>query len=236
MKRPVSFFTQYRLLLAKDLRQELKTRAMLADMGFYAVLVLLVLGVASTADEAGESVSQLAGGLVWVVIVFSALLGLARSFAHEREAAALEGVMLAPIDRSVVYLAKLSANLVFLAIVELVVLPLFWLFLLGGAPLAETFPFTVLALAAGSFGVSAVGTMLATLSMRARGGEVLLAVLFIPLIFPLLYACVAATSAAFAGGEGWMEAFAPAMVMMCAYDLVMTLVSWVLYDFALENG
>ncbi len=239
MKRPPSLFTQYRLLVAKDLRHELETRSMLADTGLYAVLVLLVLGVAATsgdASDAGGAVAQLAGGLVWVVIVFSALLGLARSFTHEREAGALEGVMLAPIDRSLVYLAKLSANLVFLALVEIVVLPLFWLFLLGGAEVSETFPFTVLAIAAGSFGVSAAGTMLATLSMRARGSEVLLAILFIPLAFPLLYAAVAATSAAFAGGAGWMDAFAPGMVMMCAYDVVMALVSWVLYDFALESG
>ena len=144
--------------------------------------------------------------------------------------------MLAPIDRSAVYLAKLSANLVFLVLVEVVVLPLFWLFLLGGAPLAESFPFTIAAIVAGSLGVSSAGTMLATLAMRARGGEVLLAVLFIPLAFPLLYACVAATSAAFAGGQGWTDAFVPAMVMICAYDLVMTLVSWVLYDFTLESG
>ncbi len=236
MKRPVSFFTQYRLLVAKDLRQELKTRSMVADMGFYAVLVLVVLGVAASRDGGSEAVSQLAGGLVWVVIVFSALLGLSRSFSHEREAGALEGVMLAPIDRSVVYLAKLSANLVFLAIVELVVLPLFWLFLLGGAELPATFPSTVLAIAAGSLGISAVGTMVATLALRARGGEVLLAILFIPLAFPLLYACVAATSAAAAGAAGWMDAFAPAMALACAYDLVMVLVSWVLYDFALESG
>ena len=236
MRRATSSFTQYRLLVAKDLRQELKTRSMLADMGLYAVLVLLVLGVAASRDSGSEAVLHLAGGLVWVVIVFSALLGLSRSFAHEREAGALEGVMLAPIDRSAVYLAKLSANLVFLVLVEVVVLPLFWLFLLGGAPLAESFPFTIAAIVAGSLGVSSAGTMLATLAMRARGGEVLLAVLFIPLAFPLLYACVAATSAAFAGGQGWTDAFVPAMVMICAYDLVMTLVSWVLYDFTLESG
>ncbi len=234
--RAPSFFAQYRLLLAKDLRQEFKTRSMLADMGFYALLVLVVCGVASSRDGGSDAVSQLAGGLVWVVIVFSALLGLSRSFSHEREAAALEGVMLAPVDRSVIYLAKLSANLVFLALVEVVVLPLFWLFLLGGAPLPATFPFTVAAIAAGSVGVSAVGTMLATLAMRARGGEVLLAILFIPLSLPLLYSCVAATGAAFAGADGWMDAFVPAMVLMCAYDVVMTLVSWVLYDFALESG
>ena len=235
-RRAPSFLAQYRLLLAKDLRHEFKTRSMLADMGFYAVLVLVVLGVASSQDADSGSVSQLAGGLVWVVIVFSALLGLSRSFSHEREAAALEGVMLAPIDRSVVYLAKLSANLVFLAIVEVVVLPLFWLFLLGGAPLSATFPFTIAAIAAGTVGVSAAGTMLATLAMRARAGEVLLAILFIPLALPLLYSCVAATGAAFAGADGWMDAFVPAMVLMCAYDVVMVLVSWVLYDFALDGG
>ena len=76
---------QFRLLLAKDLRQEFRTREMLTSMGLYAFLVLIVLGVAFTQVDDTRVVSNLAGGLVWVIIVFAALLGLGRAFAHEQE-------------------------------------------------------------------------------------------------------------------------------------------------------
>lgn len=224
-------FTQYRLLLGKELRQEFRTREMLTSMGLYAFLVLIVLGAAFSQVEDLDSVAQLAGGLVWVIIVFASLLGLGRSFAYEKEGGALEGVLLAPVDRGAIYLAKFTSNLLFLAAVEIIVLPLFYFFFLTSSEPAPTFFASVLPLALGTVGISAIGTLLASITAHARSRDVLLAVLFIPVLFPLLYACVAATTAALAGSVELGGAFGIGVVGSLGYDIIMASVSWLLYDY-----
>lgn len=226
-------FTQFRLLLGKDLRQEFRTREMLTSMGLYAFLVLIVLGAAFSQVGDMRAVADLAGGLVWVIIVFAALLGLGRAFAYEKEGGALEGVLLAPVDRGAIYLAKFCSNLIFLGIVELIVLPLFYFFFLTAADPAPTFFASVLPLFLGTVGVSAVGTLLATITSNARSRDVLLAVLFIPVLFPLLYSCVAATTAALAGTVELSGAFGIGVVGSLGYDIIMAAVSWLLYDYVL---
>ena len=89
-------------------------------------------------------------------------------------------------------------------------------------------------LAVGTLGIAGVGTLLSTITINTRGKDVMLAVLFIPLIFPLLWACVSATTAAIVGAEGYMDVFTPALLLAGGYDLIMILVSWVLYDFVIS--
>jgi len=227
----MSSFAQYRLLLAKDLRQEFRTREMLTSMGLYAVLVLIVLGVMFSQISQGVEVTPLAGGLVWVLIVFASLLGLGRSLAYEHEQQALEGLLLVPMDRGVIYLAKATSNLLFLLAVELVVLPLFYFLFLTGETPATTFFFSVIPILTGTVGIAAVGTLLASISSNARSGDVLLAVLFIPVIFPLLYSCVASTIAALTGQVELMGTFGMGVVGSLGYDIIMLAVSWLLYEY-----
>ena len=228
-KRPSSF-TQFRLLLAKDLRQEFRTREMLTSMGLYAFLVLIVLGAAFSQVDNMHAVADLSGGLVWVIIVFASLLGLGRAFAYEKEGGAMEGLLLAPLDRGAIYLAKFVSNLVFLGLVEIIVLPLFYFFFLTSAEPAATFFASVLPLFLGTVGISAVGTLLATITSHARSRDVLLAVLFLPVLFPLLYACVAATVAALSGSVELYGAFGIGVVGALGYDVIMAAIAWVLYD------
>jgi heme exporter protein B len=232
-RRP-STFAQYRTLLTKDLKQEFRTREMLTSMGVYSLLVLVVFGAALTQTVRGFDILQMSGGLIWALIIFTSLLGLNRSFSHEKEEGALEGILLAPLDRSVVFLAKATSNLLFLAVVEIIVLPLFYFLFLTGSELAPTFGLALGPLLAGTIGIAGVGTLLATITMSTRGRDVLLAVLFIPLIFPLLYACVSATTAAIIGGPAVMETWLVSLALAVGYDVVMVLASWLLYDFAVS--
>lgn len=233
MGRP-STFEQYRTLLAKDLRQEFRTREMLTSMGIYALLVIIVYG-ASLALTANElDIMRMGGGLLWVLIVFTSLLGLGRSFAHEKEQGCIEGILLVPLDRSVVFLAKATANTLFMLAVELVAVPLFFFFFMSGEPVASTLPAIVAPLLVGTVGMAGVGTMLSTITMNTRAKDVMLAILFIPLIYPLLFACVTATTAAIAGTEFWTDYYIMPLVLACGYDVVMLLVCWVLYDFVVS--
>ena len=233
-KRAQSKFVQYKALLMKDVRQELRTREMLTSMVVYALLVLTIYGAALAQVGDTLQVVSFAGGLLWALIIFTSLLGLNRSFSHETESGCLEGILLAPIDRAVVFLAKATSNLLFLIAVEVVVIPLFFLFFLSSAQLAATTPMIVLPLLVGTVGVAGVGTLLSTMTIDTRGRDVLLAILFIPVAFPLLYACVSATTVAFMGVEGTFGTFWSSCGMAAAYDVIMIAAAWGLYEFALD--
>lgn len=228
-----STFQQYKTLLLKDLQREFRTKEMLTSMGIYAVLVLVVYGAALSQTARQFDVLQMSGGLLWALIVFTSLLGLNRSFSHEKENGCLEGILLVPLDRSVVFLAKATSNFLFLIVVEIIVLPLFWFFFLTTTSPAPTWPMVFLPLLTGTVGIAGIGTLLSTITVNTRGKDVLLAVLFIPLIFPLVYACVAATTVVVAGGD--IEGvYRNALLLAGAYDIVMILLSWVLYDFVVS--
>ena len=229
-----SAFQQYKTLLTKDLRQEFRTREMLTSMGIYALLVIIVYGAALALTANGLDIMRMGGGLLWTLIVFTSLLGLGRSFAHEKEQGCMEGIMLVPLDRSVIFLAKATANILFLLAVEIIVVPLFYFFFMSGEPVAPTFPAIVAPLLFGTVGMAGIGTMLSTITMNTRAKDVMLAVLFIPLIYPLLYACVTATTVAITGTEFWIDFFVMPLVLACGYDVVMLLVCWMLYDFVVS--
>ena len=125
-------------MLKKDLRQEFRTREMLTSMGIYALLVIVVYGAALALTARGIDIASMGGGLLWVLIVFTSLLGLGRSFAHEKEQGCLEGILLVPLDRSAIYLSKATANMLFMLAVEIVTVPLFYFFFMTGQPVARS--------------------------------------------------------------------------------------------------
>ena len=229
-----SALAQYRVLLMKDLRQEFRTKEMLVSMGIYALLVIVVFGVALSFARPGADFLEVSGGLLWALVVFTSLLGLNRSFSHETENGCLEGLLLAPLDRGVVFLAKATSNLVFLAIVEVIAVPLYWVFFSSFATPAATAALIAVPLVLGSVGIAGIGTLLSTITAATRGKDVMLALLFVPIVFPLLYACVSATTAALVGGVLMEEAFATSLALAAGYDVVMLLASWVLYDFVVS--
>lgn len=231
--RKPSMFSQYVTLLRKDLQREFRTKDMLSSMAIYSLLVLVVYGAALSQTGRQFDILQMSGGLLWALIVFTSLLGLNRSFSYEKEDGCLEGILLVPLDRSVVFLAKATSNLIFLLLVEIVVLPLFYFFFLTTTNPAPTWPMMLAPMFVGTIGIAGIGTLLSTITVNTRGKDVLLAVLFIPLIFPLLYACVSATTVVVAGGD--IEGvFMNSLLLAIGYDLVMVLLSWVLYDFAVS--
>ena len=225
-----SGFQQYKTLVRKDLQREFRTKEMLTSMGIYALLVLIVYGVALANTSSSFDVLQMSGGLLWALIVFTSLLGLNRSFSYEKENGCLEGILLVPLDRSVIYLSKATSNLIFLLVVEVIVVPLFYFFFLTTVTVTPSFWLIVPSLLLGTIGVAGVGTLLATITVNTRGKDVMLAVLFIPIMFPLLYACVAATTAVIVGAEGFMDVYLQSLALAAGYDVIMVLVCWLLYD------
>lgn len=234
MLQTPSTFQQYKTLLRKDLQQEFRTHDMVVSMGLFALLVIIVYGAALAQTAASLDIVRMSGGLIWALIVFTSLLGLNRSFSHEKEQGCLEGILLVPLDRSVVYLAKATSNFLFLLAVEIIAVPLFVFFFMTTETLSDSFLFLVFPLLLGTVGIAGIGTMLSTITVNTHGKDVMLAVLFIPLIYPLLYACVTATTAAICGGEFWMDSYTMPLVMAAGYDVTMLALCWVLYDFIIS--
>lgn len=229
-----STFSQYKTLLKKDLSREFRTKEMLTSMGIYALLVLVVYGASLGQSSSATDVVDIAGGLFWALIVFTSLLGLGRSFSAEKEQGCLEGILLVPMDRAVIFLAKATSNVLFLLVVEVIAVPLFCFFFLAGAHPADTVSYAIAPLLVGTVGIAGVGTLLSTITANTRGKDVMLAVLFVPVIFPLLYACAQATTAMLAGSANAFDVFVPSMALACGYDVIMLLASWALYDFVIS--
>ncbi len=229
-----STWAHYKALLRKDLSQEMHTKEMVTSMGLYALLVLVVYGASLAQTSSQFDILQMSGGLLWAAILFTSMLGLNRSFSHEKENGSLEGILLVPMDRSVIFLAKATANFIFLIIVEIITVPLFFFFFMTTSAPASSWPLMIIPLLVGTIGIAGVGTILSTITINTRGKDVMLAVLFIPLLFPLLWACVSATTAALVGGIEFFDTFVASVALGCGYDVAMVLVSWLLYDFAVS--
>jgi len=227
---------QFKAILRKDIVMELRTKEMLTSMGLYTLLTMVIYQVALSQTGSAFNVRLIAAGLLWLAFVFTSMLGLNRSLVHEKDQGVLDALLLSPIDRPIIFFAKAVGNFVFLMVVELISLPVFWfLFLSGGGP-ASVPIFTTLwqllfALVLGSIGIAGVGTLLATMSVNTTGKDFVLALLFIPLMYPLLLPAVSSSSAAILGGMGATQQFWQGIGIMAGYDVLMLLAAYALYEF-----
>jgi heme exporter protein B len=203
-------------LARKDLRLELRARDTLPAMLLFVLSTLAVFHFALPAGT-GENAAY---GLLWIAILFTALLGLARAWAPEREGGALDGLVLAPCDRSAIWLGKTLATLAFLGAAELVALPAFALFF---APLDLV---AVAGVVLASIGICAVGSLLAAMAAASRGREVILPLLFLPLAIPLVVGGV---------GAGISPNGAAYLSFLGLYDLVFAILSWATFEYVVTE-
>jgi heme exporter protein B len=233
MGHKISSWRQFKAILKKDIVMELRTKEMLTSMGLYTLLTLVVYYVALSQAGNGFDVRLIAGGLLWLAFLFTSMLGLNRSLVHEKDQGCLDALLLAPLDRPVIFFGKAVGNLVFLLIVETLTIPIFMLMFLAGRPIVGPIWMLAVALLVGAVGIAGIGTLLATMSVNTKGKDFILAVLFVPIMFPLLYACVAATSAVILGDPGYQSLFWQAMGIGSGYDVIMIVAAYGLYEFIL---
>jgi heme exporter protein B len=210
------YVTDVVTLARKDLRLELRARDTVPAMVLFVVAALVVFHFALPAES-----SDLASyGLLWVALVFTALLGLARAFAAEREQGLLDGLVLAPVDRSAIWVGKTLAVLAFLALAELVALPAFALFF--SAISWEI----VLGVLLANVGIAAVGTLLAAMAAASRTRELLLPLLFLPLAIPIVV-----------GGVGASVGEDPGRYLgfLAVYDLIFAIISWASFEYVVTE-
>jgi heme exporter protein B len=203
-------------LARKDLRLELRARDTLPAMVLFVVATLVVFHFALPGGASDDA----AYGLLWVALVFTALLGLGRAWVPEGEAGALDGLVLATSDRSAIWLGKTIATLAFLAAAEVVALPAFALFF------ARLDASSLAGVALASIGICAVGSLVSAMAAASRGREVLLPLLFLPLAIPLVV-----------GGVGSSISPEPGtyLAFLGLYDGVFAILSWAAFEYVVTE-
>ena len=215
-------------VLRKDLLIEWRSRDRVVAMLVFALLVVVVFQFALPGGVSART-RENAGGLLWVAYVFASLFGLGRAFSLELENDAISGLALAPGDRGQVFLGKLGATLVVLALVQAVTALAFALvFELSLLPIAAPLAAVVLL---GSLGLASIGTLFSAISVGTRFREVMLPLLLLPLLVPVLLGAVRATTALLAGGE---LPFAPVQLLIVT-DATYLIVSFLAFDFVLDE-
>jgi heme exporter protein B len=185
----MSLFNNALSIAWKDLYSEWKTRQVLTTMIIFAGLVIVVCSFAF--DPTNNTTKAVIPGAIWIIIVFSGILGLNRSFVSEQKNDNMHALLTAPLDAASIYLGKFLANFIMLIIVEIVAIP--FLFLLFDFREMGSFPYFILVLFIGSFGFVAIGTFLAALAANSRSSEMLLPIMLFPLVSPILIGAVQAT-------------------------------------------
>ena len=223
----MSYLRKVLAIVWKDVRAELRTKDILSSMLVFAGLSVLIFQFAF--DLRADNVRLVLPGVLWIAITFAGVLGLNRSFILEQDRGSLEGLLLAPVDRSAIYFGKLIGNLLFIFIVELLLLPL--MTLLFNVWLLS--PALLLVVALGTVGYAAVGTLFAALSINTRAREVMLPILLFPVMVPVFVAGVQAVSRLLDGDSladivRWVQ-------LLVAYDAIFLAAAMLLFDYVVEE-
>jgi len=221
----MTFLEQVLAILWKDIRCELRSKQTWMGMGLFALLVLVIFNFAF--DLRVDNKAAIAPGALWVAFVFASLLGLGRTIAAEREKGLMDRLLLCPVDRKAIYLAKLLGNLLFIGVVELVALPVFAA--LFNVPLfaGSLLPIVLL----GTLGIASVGTLFSAIASATQARELLLPLLIFPLIVPVVIGAVRATGALMVPAVNEP----PWLGLITAFDVIFLSISMLTFEFVVEE-
>ena len=211
----------------KDLVAEMRSRELLSAMFVFSLLVILIFNFALELDV--KTRYSVTAGVLWVTFAFAGTLGLNRSMAMEKDRGCLDGLLLAPVDRSVIFFGKAISNLFFMLTVEAIVLPVYSLLYNTNLLIPGLIGVVLL----GSIGYVSVGTLLSSMAVQTRTREVLLPILLFPVVIPVFIAAVKASSGFLQGIE--MAEISPWLNLLVVYDLVFTSVAFMVFDYVVEE-
>ncbi len=215
-------------IVQKDLAAEFRSRELFSAMLVFSLLVIIIFNFALELDI--EVRRTVAAGVLWTTFAFAGTLGLNRSMAVEKDRGCMDGLLLAPVDRSAIFFGKAISNLVFMLVVEAIVLPVYAVLYNEMRIFQPAFLGVVLL---GSIGYIGVGTLLSTMSVQTRMREVLLPILLFPITIPVLLAAVKASGGLIAGAD-LSEVMTP-VTLLIFYDVVFTALPYMIFDSVVEE-
>jgi heme exporter protein B len=218
-------------VLAKELRLELRTPQSVPAMALFSVTTFVVFHFAL---QRGAVDGDLAAGVLWVTLLFAAVLGINRLFVADQEEGGFDAFLLAPVDRTALFVAKAAALLAFLALVELVAVPAFVVMLLGPALSAGEALRLIAVIALADAGIAVIGTLVSALAVQTRARDLIVPLLGLPLLIPVVIAAAKATTPLLATtGSGALEG--KWLAVLALYDLVFGLLAYAVFDYLLED-
>jgi heme exporter protein B len=223
------FTRQLRALVWKEALVELRARETVVAGAVFSLLVLVIFNFAF--DLRVENVAAVAPGVLWVTVTFAGVLSLGRAFARERDRRTLDGLLLAPVDRSALYVAKVIASFGSMLLVEVIAVPAF----IGLFNVRVDLPMLVLGLLLGTLGLAGVGTLFAAIAAHTRAREVLLPLLLFPIQVPVILATVKTTGAAIFVPGVERPDIGQWLGMLVAFDALFLAVSLVLFEYAIDE-
>lgn len=222
-------FRKLFVLVWKDLLAEFRTKEMLSSMFMFALIVVVVFNF--TFEPGSRATAEAGPGILWVAFTFAGVLGLHRSLVHEVERGSLHGLMLAPVDRGLIFLGKAIGNAIFIFLIELPTFVLFSIFF--NIDFWKGLDKIALIFFLGTIGFAAVGTLLSAISVNTRTREIMLPILLFPIEVPVILSAVNATASALAG-QSW-SAIGGWLKILAGFDLIFLLVCFVTFEYVLEE-
>ncbi|TLM99809.1 transcriptional regulator [bacterium] len=225
----MDFFRKIRAIVWKDLTSEFRTKEMLSAMLIFAFLTIVIFVFAF--DPSKALVKEVFPGIIWVSFIFAGILGLNRSFLTEKSNDCIMGLMLCPVDRSAIFFGKMIGNFIFMAIMEIISLPVFAVLFNYRIKFSAVAPLVII-IFLGTLGFIASGTFLAAMSSNTRNSEILLPIILFPLIVPVVLGAVQATAAILNGAPAadwlvWLK-------IIIAFDAIFLVVPLLLFEYVLE--
>lgn len=221
------FFKVVFAIVWKDLAAERRSRELLTAMLVFSLLVILIFNFALELNPRERA--NVTSGVLWVTFVFAGTLGLNRSMSIEKDRGSMDGLLLAPVDRSAIFFGKAIGNLIFMLVVEIIVLPVY-------SVLYNTnlfIPGLFLVIILGSIGYTVVGTLLASMAVQTRTRDVMLPILLFPVILPVIISAVRASGFFLEGLD--MVFIWPALNLLIGYDVIFIAVAYMLFEFIVEE-
>jgi len=216
-------------ILRKDLLVELRSKDLVVSMAVFALVIMVVFNFAF--DPGAPQLQSAAPGILWVALIFAGNIGLSRAFAREQENGGMQGLLLCPVERSNIYIAKVLGNMIFMGITQIIVLPVMIVFydLSVGAAILTL----LLVLFLGTLGFAATGTLFSTIAAQTRTREVMLPILLLPVSTPIILCATKSTALLFKGAAlsqilSWIK-------ILIAFDVIFFVLSWLLYEYVVED-
>ena len=206
----MSFWRPVIAILWKDILVETRTKDVLVSVLVFSLLVIVIFNFAI--DPTPQTVALVAPGILWVSFTFGGVLGMTRSFALEQDRGSLRGLMLAPVSRDTIFFGKMLASFLFMVVVEAIVFPVFAVLFNLSLAMPGLVPVALLA----TLGIVTVGTLFSAMAVNTRAREVMLPLLFFPVVIPALIGAVEASGIVI-GGKGWGD-MARWLPLLAAFD------------------
>jgi heme exporter protein B len=211
----------------KDMLTELRTKEVIVSVLVFALLVLVIF---SFAFGTGTGMTELiAPGILWVALTFGGVIGLNRVFTVEKENSRLEGLMLCPVDRAVIYWGKLAGSFTFMLAVAIVVTPIF----LALFNLPVFLPRLALIIVLAVLGFAAVGTLFSALAVNTRARDIMLPILFLPVVVPVIVAAVKATASVLES-RPWADMLVWLQILI-VFDIIYLVAATLVFEFVVEE-